>query len=62
MKKELYGVYAPSWDMTFIVEDTYNENGDLLSTECVGWYHGEPDERDNETFKGKLKASYEWSI
>ena len=62
MKKELYGVYAPSWDMTFIMEDTYNENGDPISSECVGWYHGEPTEEDNETFKGKLKASYEWNI
>jgi hypothetical protein len=62
MKKELYGIYAPDGDMTFVMEDTYNGKGELISSECVGWYHGEPNERDNETFKGKLKASYEWSI
>lgn len=58
MKKELYGVYAPNWDMTFIMEDIFNEKGDIVSTECVGWYYGEPNDKDNETFKGKLKGEY----
>lgn len=61
-KKELYGVYAPSWDMTFVMEDTTNSKGELISSECVGWYHGEPDEESNRHFKGKLKAKYDWPI
>lgn len=60
MKKELYPIYAPSADTTFIMEDTYNENGELISAECVGFYFGEPTAEDNETFKGKLKANFEW--
>ena len=60
MKKELYGVYAPNWDITFVMEDTTDQNGDVISTECVGWYYGEPSNKDNEHFKGKLKAHYDW--
>ena len=60
MKKELYGVYAPNWDITFVMEDTTDQNGEIVSTECVGWYYGEPTDVDNETFKGKLKVRYDW--
>ena len=61
MKKEdIYGVYAPSWDITFIMIDRYDKHGEIVSSECVGWYHGEPSEEDNKTFKGKLKAKYNW--
>ena len=60
MRKETYGVYAPSWDITFIMVDTYDKNGDITTSECVGWYHGEPTEADNETFKGSLIARYDW--
>lgn len=62
MKKELYGVYAQHWDITFVMEDTFNEKGDIISTECVGWYYGEPTDKDNETFKGQLKGKYDWTI
>lgn len=60
MKKELFAVYAREYDMTFIMEETTNKSGDLISTECVGFYYGEPTEKDNKTFKGKLKARFEW--
>ena len=62
MKKVIYGIYAPNWDMTFVMEDTHDKKGNLIYTECVGWYHGEPTEKDNNTFKGKLKASYKWLL
>ena len=31
---------------------------DMLSEECVGFYSGEPNEKDTETFKGSLIATY----
>lgn len=62
MKKELYAVYAESADMTFVMEETYTEKGELISTECVGFYYGEPTEKDTQFFKGKLKANYDWAL
>lgn len=60
MKKEIYAVYSQA-DMTFVMEDTYNDNGDVVSTECVGFYYGEPDEKSTEYFVGKLKADFIWN-
>ena len=60
MKKELYPIYAPSADITFIMEDTLNKNGDTIFTECVGFYYGEPTDGDARFFKGKLKADFRW--
>lgn len=44
MKETIYTTYAPSDDKTFVMKDTWNDEGDLLKTECVGWYCGEEDE------------------
>lgn len=60
MKKEIYAIYSNS-DITFIMEDTYNDSGDILSTECVGFYYGEPDEESTRYFVGKLKARFIWN-
>lgn len=57
-KKEIYTVYSPEGDMTFIMEDIYDADGEPLSAECVGWYHGEPDDESTQYFIGKLKAEY----
>ena len=38
MKETIYTTYAPSDDKTFVMKDTWNDEGDLLKTECVGWY------------------------
>ena len=59
-EKTLYSVYAKNDDITFVMEETTNENGETLSIECVGFYYGEPSEEDNQFFKGKLKADFEW--
>ena len=59
-KKELFAVYARDYDITFIMEETTNKAGDLISTECVGFYYGEPTEADTKYFKGKLKAKFDW--
>lgn len=60
MKKELYSVYAHAADITFVMEDTTDESGEFISTECVGFYYGEPTEEDTKFFKGKLKAEFNW--
>lgn len=57
-KKRIYDVYSKEVDMTFIMENTYDADGELLSTECVGWYHGEPDDESTAHFIGKLKAEF----
>jgi hypothetical protein len=62
MKKELYSVYAKEDDITFVMEDTINENGKITAVECVGFYYGEPTEEDTRFFKGKLKADFEWAL
>lgn len=61
LKKEKYGVYQHNYDITFIMVDTF-KNEEIISSECVGWYHGEPTEQDNEYFTGKLKATFEGGI
>lgn len=55
--KEIYTVYAPNDDITFIMCDT-TEDGETGSTEVVGWYYGEPNDEATATFTGKLKATY----
>lgn len=58
MNHNIYDVYSREGDMTFIMKDTYDADGEPISTECVGWYHGEPDDESTEIFTGKLKAEY----
>ena len=57
VEQNKYGIYQKNYDITFIMVDTY-ENEEIISSECVGWYHGEPSEEDNEHFTNKLKATY----
>ena len=61
VKKDKYGMYSSEYGVTFIMVDTW-EDDEIISTECVGWYYGRPNEEDNEQFIGKLKASYEWGV
>ena len=51
-------VYAPEADITFLMEEERTEDGTPISTECVGWYYGEPDAESTKAFTGKLKAEY----
>lgn len=58
---ELQGFYCPSEDVTFVMKCTYL-NGEVYRQECVGWYHGEPTDSDNEYYsKGQLEALYDWA-
>ena len=58
MNTHFYNAYSPSHDMTFILCDTFDENGDPKSTEVVGFYFGSPDAESTTEFIGKLKAEY----
>jgi len=61
IQEHIYTSYDNSLDMTFIIKDlAEDKNGDLelISTEVVGWYHGEPDETTTRLYIGKLKAEY----
>lgn len=55
---EICTAYAPDTDMTFIMQDVHGEYGENISTECVGWYYGRPDETLTAEYTGKLKAEY----
>lgn len=50
MTEKIYGVYAPDHDSTFVMKDTYDEDGGIIRMECVGWYCGEPNDDMNERF------------
>jgi hypothetical protein len=57
MRTEIYETYSEESDMTFIMEDVWND-GDLISTECKGFYFGIPDEKLTKVYYGKLKAEF----
>ena len=49
--------YSEQSDMTFIYENC-EDNGEIVSTEVVGFYHGHPDTEKTSQYYGKLKAEY----
>lgn len=55
---EKYTVYAPEGDLTFIMQDTYVD-GELKSTEVIGFHYGEPDGNSIECFSGNTKAKFD---
>ena len=57
MRTEIYEAYSETNDMTFIMEDVY-ENDIPISTECKGFYFGIPEEKLTEFYYGKLKAGF----
>ena len=42
-----------SGDITFIMREIWNSDGDPVQSEVVGFYYGEPNEEDTEYFKTK---------
>lgn len=54
---EKYTIYAPEGDLTFIMQDTYVD-GELKSTEVIGFHFGEPNENSIQCFGGKMKAEF----
>jgi hypothetical protein len=55
--KQIFEVYSSEYDITTIFEDTY-ENGEIVSTEVVGFYFGEPFAEATKQFYGKRKAEF----
>ena len=58
MKTTIHTAFDPHYDMSFIFRDVENESGDLVSTEVIGFYFGEPSEELTAFYAGKLKAEY----
>ena len=52
---EYEDVYSEESDMTFIMENHY-DNGTLKTITCVGWYFGEPSVENDEYYKHKLTS------
>lgn len=57
-REEIIDTYAPDTDMTFILREIYEENGDPISTEVIGFYYGKPSDELTKEFAGKLKANF----
>ena len=55
----IYPVYSSTHDITFIMEDLCDDSGNVVSTEVIGFYYGEPDEQATELFRGSLKARFD---
>lgn len=59
MREEIYTVYAPADDMTFIMKDCFDGNDpDPISTEVIGFYYGKTCDDLTEEYTGRLKAEY----
>ena len=59
MTTKIYGVYAPSHDITFVMRETYDDNGDPLTLAVTGFYFGEPDDQSNLDFDGDTEAEFD---
>ena len=57
MRKEYYTAYSNETDMTFILEDVF-ENDTLVSTTVTGFYFGSPDEESTEKYKHTVQARF----
>ena len=49
---EIDTMYSPEGDITFIMEYTYRK-GDIVAEKVIGFYHGEPDEKDTKIYATK---------
>ena len=49
---EIEPVYSPEADITFLMKYTYR-NGEVIAEEVIGFYHGEPNDKDTEEYSAK---------
>ena len=56
--REVFGMYCKEYDMTFIVEQEFDNEGEPKSLEVKGLYYGEPEEGQNLKFYGDLVIDY----
>lgn len=57
---KIYGVYAPSHDITFVMRETYDDKGSPVKLAVTGFYYGEPDEQSNLDFDGDSEAEFDF--
>ena len=57
-KTQITTAYSETEDITFILKEQQDNNGNSVSTEVVGFYYGQPNEDDTTRYTGKLKAQY----
>lgn len=50
--------YCEKDDMTFIMQDSYDEKGTLVKQACVGWYYGAPAAELTKKYTCDLVAKY----
>lgn len=50
--------YQPEEDLTFVMEEIKDGDGELVSLEVTGFYFGEPDRESDMRFNGKRKAEF----
>ena len=58
--EETWEAYSDEADVTTIFLSRYKdaERTQLMSTRVIGFYHGEPNDKDTEAFVGSLEANY----
>ena len=54
---KIYDTYARDIDITFILEDTF-EDGECISTEVKGFYYGGPSKNGTAMYYNKIKAEF----
>ena len=59
MTKEIYGAYSPEYDITFILEEKFTNDGEPVSMKVVGFYYGEPEDRLNKEYYGKTSCRFD---
>lgn len=58
-KERVFPAYSKEHDMTFIVKDTIDpETEEIIETDVVGFYYGEPNEENTEAYFGRLSALF----
>lgn len=59
LRREIFAVYAKEHDLTFIMEETFDDKGDSVSLEVKGFYFGEPNADLTEMFYEDYRAEFD---
>lgn len=59
MKTCIENAYCYEYDITFIMECTFDENNDCHSIEVKGFYYGTPTDEANKQYYGYLKCTFD---
>ena len=57
--KKVYSIYHKESDITFIMEESFNEGEKTGLLAVKGFYFGEPNDLDNKVFYNDLEAVIE---